>query len=222
MSNHTPKSQDKEIPYGFCHCGCGKKTTLASRTNSLRGAIAGKPTKFLTGHAAVKKGNTSKRNKRPTEDRFWEKVDKSGGSDACWNWTSGINRNGYGSFGFDRTCIKRRVTSHRMAYELTYGPIPKGLCVCHSCDNRTCCNPAHLWLGTLADNTADMMAKGRDGHGRLPGESNPRAKLTESDVREIKRRLAAGEKRRYIARDYDVTESQIGHIKAGKSWANVK
>jgi hypothetical protein len=97
-----------------------------------------------------------------TEERFWAKVDRSGGPDACWLWTAGTFRlrNGYGKFGAD-PAASRTVYAHRFAYELSHGPIPPGLLVCHHCDNPPCCNPAHLFLGTIADNMRDMSDKGR-------------------------------------------------------------
>lgn len=94
-------------------------------------------------------------------ERFWNKVDKSGGPDACWLWTLG-KVSGYGSFK-----VKRKyLLAHRVAWTLTNGKIPHdgsyhGICVLHRCDVRTCCNPNHLFLGTAADNNTDKKNKGR-------------------------------------------------------------
>lgn len=92
-----------------------------------------------------------------TAERFWAKVDKSAGANACWPWTASRSPKGYGKFMLDGT---PRVAS-RLAWQLTFGPIEDGFYVLHHCDNPSCCNPAHLWLGTKAENNADMIRKGR-------------------------------------------------------------
>lgn len=97
-----------------------------------------------------------------TVKRFWAKVDR-GNPRACWLWTAGCCTAGYGHFRLGSTVTgdRRKELSHRLAYELAYGPISDGLQVLHGCDNPPCCNPAHLFLGTHAENMRDRGAKGR-------------------------------------------------------------
>lgn len=114
---------------------------------------------------------------RSFEERFWERVDRSGGPGACHPWTRAKTPRGYGAV----TWHNRSQRAHRMAWIITYGPIPAGLNVLHRCDNPPCCNSAHLFLGTAADNNADMRAKGRwkrkprthciNGHEYVPGNT---------------------------------------------------
>ncbi len=94
---------------------------------------------------------------RPLIERFWEKVAKADG-DGCWLWTGAIGKRwGYGTI---KSGVRTR-SAHRVAWELTNGPIPAGLCVCHRCDTPACVRPTHLFLGTAADNMRDMYTKGR-------------------------------------------------------------
>src|SRR3982750_2711117 len=103
--------------------------------------------------------------------RFWSKVDKQS-DEECWNWMGSCIPFGYGQFGVTLEFLgvnspgRTMGRAHRVAWILTNGHIPDGLHVCHKCDNRTCCNPNHLFLGTAQDNVDDMMQKKRNGFGR--------------------------------------------------------
>lgn len=114
--------------------------------------------------------NQYTRHPRTLTERFWSKVEKTEG---CWLWRAGHSARGYGCFARTPTQICR---AHRVAYELTYGPIPAGLYVCHHCDNRNCVRPDHLYLGTQHDNMRDRSL--RDHHNA--------AKLTTEQVREMR------------------------------------
>lgn len=145
-------------------------------------------------------------------ERFWSKVGETSDTD-CQPWLSATNAKGYGLVHYKR----RSTLAHRVAWELTQGPIPTGLCVLHRCDNPACCNPTHLFLGTNRDNVADRHAKGRNGH--LPGEHHGRAKLTNAQAHEIRERYAAGGvSLRSLAADYGVHNSRIGRIVKGQAY----
>lgn len=88
---------------------------------------------------------------------IWNHVTNYGDSDRCWEWQGFVGSNGYGRI----TINYKNETVHRIAYQLSHGDIPEGLFVCHECDNKICCNPDHLWLGTAADNNEDCKNKGR-------------------------------------------------------------
>jgi hypothetical protein len=145
--------------------------------------------------------------KRTPAERFWAKVDKSG---ECWVWTGSRTPKGYGS-AFDGKRLRR---AHRLIWEWENGPIPDGMVVCHRCDNPPCVRPSHLFLGTAADNTADMLAKGR--HVAPTGLANGRAKLSAEQIAEIRARRDAGEQLRPIADDYGVSASYLSRVVRGE------
>jgi hypothetical protein len=99
--------------------------------------------------------------RKPLEERFWEKVHKGGPKD-CWLWTGSTTGDNLSvTYGIFWQSHSTRLVAHKQAYILTHGEVPTGLQVCHTCDNGLCCNPAHMFVGTLADNMQDMRAKGR-------------------------------------------------------------
>lgn len=140
-------------------------------------------------------------------------IDKSGGDDACWIWLY-AKRNGYGV-----TYIDKKVKYvHRVMYEREHGPIPDGMFVCHRCDNTACCNPRHLFIGAPLDNTKDMFSKKRDRHTGLPGEKNPKAKLTWDNVREIRQLAKDGTSQYKLAKMFHVSQANISEIVLQKIW----
>lgn len=142
--------------------------------------------------------------------KFWDHVDKSGG---CWNWRGGKTVHGYG-----RLIVPPRkgvVYAHRHAYELTFGPIPKGLEICHRCDNPSCVNPAHLFAGTHLANMQDARKKMRVRFGERHGG----AKLTADNISEIRQLRCEGVEQRSIAVRFAVSQSTVSLILSGKRWA---
>ena len=148
--------------------------------------------------------------------RFWAShyVNRHSGTRECWIWAKARDRNGYGVIQVDG----RQIRAHRFSYALHNGPIPEGLVVMHLCDVPACVNPAHLRLGTNAENSADAARKGR----RLPGSQNHQAKLTERQVIKIRDRYAAGGiTQAELANDYGVSGALINHILTRKGWKHI-
>lgn len=110
------------------------------------------------------------------------------------------------------------VYAHRYAYQQEYGEIPHGLLVCHRCDNPSCVNPKHLFIGTNLDNTRDRVAKGRSKNGAAGGEMNGNAKLTANQVEQIRASIVSGKNNSEIARLYGVHHATISAIRLGKTW----
>jgi hypothetical protein len=149
-------------------------------------------------------------------DRFWSKVDRSGD---CWLWTGYRRRLGYGEVQVPG--LKRPRLTHRVAWELTNGPIPDGLSVCHACDNPPCCNPAHLFLGTHQENMQDAGRKGILSKSGTYGTANGLAKLTEAQVREIRALTDAGVHQRVVAKRFGVGLTAVGAIFRRETWRHV-
>lgn len=151
-----------------------------------------------------------------TADRLeaYSEPDTNGG---CVLWSGSTNRGGYGQIRIGTKMTR----AHRVAWTLVNGPPPQGSYVLHRCDVRACVNPGHMFLGTHADNMADMAVKGRRRSGDLRGEKHGRAKITDADVRSIRLLLSAGERQRDIARSFGLSRATISHIKTGYSWAHL-
>lgn len=142
--------------------------------------------------------------KRPSAERLWKQVEKT---DGCWVWTGCTRHFGYGVLSlYGRG--KSAVAIHRLSWELAYGPIQDGKCVLHKCDNPRCVRPDHLFLGTRLENNRDCTSKGRNNQkGRAIG-----VVITEDQVRELRRRSAAGESASSLARAYRITKPAAWNI----------
>lgn len=150
----------------------------------------------------------------PPEVKFWRYVEKRG-PDECWPWVGARQRTGYGHLGVG---AHKKVMAHRLSHYIATGEEPP--VVMHTCDNPWCVNPAHLRGGTKADNTADMIAKGRNNRTIRPrGEAHHRAKLTEEMVRQIKAR--PDEKPGKLAAEYGVKYNVIHRIRTGLAWTHI-
>lgn len=139
-------------------------------------------------------------------DRFWSKVDVRG-PEECWEWQAGRFNHGYGMFGLKGKAL----LAHRIAFVLVKGAIHPGLHILHSCDNRGCCNPNHLREGTNLDNVNDKVSKGRQS--RLSGEDHGRARLSATEVADIRSLYAEGGITQLeLARRYSISKSHVSAI----------
>lgn len=177
----------------LCACGCHSQLRLARYPSQQ--------SKWMRGHAPQHWHRLEN-----IAGRFWRSVTKSRRRDGCWTVCRERKR---------LRVRGRRMRASRLAWELTHGPIPVGLFVLHTCDNGACVRPTHLFLGTQADNVADMVTKGRQAVGELHGK----AKLTNAEVLRIKQRLAAGIKPPIIAAEFCVSRTSILDIRSGRTWA---
>jgi hypothetical protein len=155
---------------------------------------------------------------KTAEERFWAKVDKSGPlilKTRCWVWTAYKCNRGYGQFKNHGKMEK----AHRCAYAFKNGTLFQELCVCHKCDNPSCVNPEHLFLGTKLDNKLDCIRKGRLSPTR--GESHPNVKLTVREVLDIRSRPSYFGINTHLAKEFGVKKSAISKIRTGRTWKNL-
>ena len=144
-----------------------------------------------------------------TLDRFWAKVNKT---NSCWEWNASKERKGYGEFR--ASCLGGRWLAHRLSWFFRHGEIPNGLWVLHQCDNPSCVNPSHLYLGTSDDNISDMVSRNRT----AKGARHSQAKLIQSEVDEIRRLYSEGAARKALVMRYRVSRQTIDRIVTFKNW----
>ena len=190
---YTP---NPEIPYGYCHCGCGQQTRKSPQT--------GLPCVFKQGHQSI-------------TDKFWSRVNKNGSIPEhcpelgnCWEWM-GAYTSKYGSF---TNGLGNRTRAHKASWLINNGNIPDGLWVLHKCDNPKCVRPEHLFIGTAKENTEDMNKKARGSY----GENRPASKLTWNDVDEIRLKHSNGQAIRSLAREYNVSQRAMQAVVRKENW----
>lgn len=138
---------------------------------------------------------------------------QQGNLNECWEWKGNKFNFGYGRFKLNGKYQR----AHRLSYELFKGKIPEGLCVCHSCDNTSCVNPNHLWLGTQSENIKDCLKKNRTSRGEKNANFSKhiRPKLTEKEVKEIRNSNLSSKE---LSKEYKVSASTIRKAKSGINW----
>lgn len=175
-------------------------------------------------YEAIRDGSIRVTKKSPAILRFWKYLSKDGPIHSlvgqCWKWLGyKTKENGYGQFQIDGV----NVLSHRYSYQLHYDKIPEGLFVLHHCDNKGCVNPSHLFVGTIQDNTDDMINKGRSAESRK-GEDHCMRKLKEEEVIEIRQRYKRGSRTNgggALGKEYGITQSQISNIVNNLHWRHI-
>lgn len=169
------------------------------------------------------------------QGRFWSKVNKDGpvpahspGLGPCWLWTASKRHKGYGAFAYRVNGIPVNDRAHRYSYRIHVGPVAVEQCVLHRCDVPACVNPEHLWVGTRADNNADMAAKGRkivggtyNRAGYRRGEAHGMAKLTTADVLAIRADRTTGLSYSKLAAKYGIGIATAFQIVRGALWPHV-
>jgi hypothetical protein len=179
---------------------------------------------FLAPHYEINRGNGRFCSRRcavkcskaatPVSD-VWRHVAKIDDATSCWEWTGARGTHGYGQI---RTIENRSRATHRLFWEMTYGPIPHGLWVLHRCDNPPCVRPDHLFLGTPQDNHRDMVSKGRVARGTM----KPNVKLSPAQITEIRARYASGGLRyKDLAQQFGISICLVGFIVRREKWKHV-
>jgi hypothetical protein len=219
----------RRYPPRFCCRTCATEVRAAVRIEcrcSYCGAALWRPPHILKRRSHVFCNLTCLGlwQRRPWQDHFWERVEKT---DGCWFWRGRLNQHGYGTV--DRTgegVQSQHILAPRAAWELTYGEPPGDWFVLHRCEAnyppgdityRQCVNPAHLYLGTLLDNTADLRASGRGSR----GERRPNHKVTEAQVRMLRERHTQGVSLAALARELGLNPTTVRTIAYRFTWKHV-
>lgn len=149
-------------------------------------------------------------------DFFWSRVSIPDDLWRCWEWTGRQDERGYGRMRSDDGGVYR---AHRFSFVISNAQVPDEMCVCHECDNPSCVNPMHLFLGTQKDNIDDMIRKGRDK--KSHGEGHPSSKLTDIDVKFIRHWHSCGYSNGEICDHFPVNDRSISNVVLGKTWKHV-
>lgn len=189
----------------ICQCDCGT-IRLVKAT-------------YLRNSKSTSCGCAGKYSLSKSKDRFFKRIGVPDAVTGCWPWLGPFTRGNYGCVFF----MGKTYRANRVSYLLHKGDIRDGFIVCHKCDNPSCVNPDHLFLGTYKDNNLDMHAKGRapKSNRKIAGESNVWAKLTDSCVKEIRRLVAEGITKAEVGRKFGIRDSHVCKIVQRKLWAHV-
>lgn len=202
----TPDGKKSLGAYWNCVCDCGVQkvvygTTLRVGDSQSCGCLKAEKASESMRAMRIKESGT-------IEDRFFSRFVKT--ENGCWQWRAHTDKDGYGILPGD----KKNTRAHRLSYELHNGQIPKGMVVCHKCDNPGCVNPDHLFVGTTKDNNIDALQKRRN----YVGEINGRAKLNAAQVLEIRDSSESGQA---LADKYGVSKTLVNGIKRGNGWLHL-
>lgn len=192
---------------------CGKEFEPSSRMS----AAQRRRTRFCSRKCSAKINPPPRPKRKPLADRFWQKVDRSGGVDACWLWTGSTDEHGYGLVRRDDQRLER---AHRVVLRLAGFGIPAGMRALHHCDNPPCCNPAHIYVGTPKANALDREVRGRSNRRR--GETHGNAKITDAIVRLIRSQhpwnRGTG---RVLAAQFGISEFVVSQVHLRRTWKHV-
>ena len=192
------KSREKIL----CKCVCGKEKMII-KSNLINGRSKS------CGCWESKLINYDKRKMDLIKKNIL--IDENG----CWIWRKGKDLGGYGICGYK----KKSVRVHRLVYKLFIGEFDQKFFVCHTCDNPSCCNPKHLWLGSALENSHDALKKGRLADNPLP--PSPTIKMTENQVKEIREKYKNGIRPSRLEKEYGLSKTGIYNITHFRSWKNI-